>query len=225
MHWSLSILILIIFFTAYAVLHSLLAALPVKNRARRVFGAGVERWYRLVYNIIGGATLLPLFPLLVWLPTQTLYIVPAPWSWLMVGGQLLALAGLAVALLQTGLFHFLGLAQLVADRPAESGTLNVGGFYGWVRHPLYFFSLLFLWLTPAMTANLLTVYLLFTLYFYLGSFFEERRLIAEFGSAYRDYQQRVPRLLPMRFRLFRPQTAEQSVNHDKKSRITRHISR
>lgn len=214
MHWSSSVLILIVFFTAYAVLHSLLAALPVKNWARRVFGAGVERWYRLVYNILGVITLLPLFPLLAWLPTQTLYIVPAPWRWLMVGGQLLALAGLAVALLQTGLFHFLGLAQLVADRPAESGTLNVGGFYGWVRHPLYFFSLLFLWLTPAMTANLLTVYLLFTLYFYLGSFFEERRLIAEFGSAYQDYQQRVPRLIPRRFRLSRPLIAAQNVKRE-----------
>ncbi|MBE7551989.1 MAG: isoprenylcysteine carboxylmethyltransferase family protein [Anaerolineales bacterium] len=214
MHWSLSILILIIFFTAYAVLHSLLAALPVKNWAQRVFGAGVERWYRLVYNIIGGITLLPLFPLLAWLPTQTLYIVPAPWRWLMVGGQLLALAGLAVALLQTGLFHFLGLAQVVAERPAESGTLNLGGFYGWVRHPLYFFSLMFLWLTPIMTSNLLTAYFLFTLYFYLGSFFEERRLIAEFGSAYRDYQQRVPRLIPIRFRFSRPLIAEQNVKRE-----------
>jgi protein-S-isoprenylcysteine O-methyltransferase Ste14 len=210
MHWSLSVLILIIFFTAYAVLHSLLAGLPVKNWAQRVFGAGVERWYRLVYNIIGGITLLPLFPLLAWLPTQTLYIVPAPWRWLMVGGQLLALVALAVTLLQTGLFYFLGLAQVVAERPAESGTLNVGGFYGWVRHPLYFFCLLFLWLTPIMTINLLTAYLLFTLYFYLGSFFEERRLLAEFGSAYRDYQQRVPRLIPVRFRLSHPQIASKT---------------
>jgi protein-S-isoprenylcysteine O-methyltransferase Ste14 len=137
--------------------------------------------------------------LLAWLPAQTLYVVPSPWRWLMVGGQLLALAALAVTLLQTGLFHFLGLAQVVAARPAESGTLNTSGFYAWVRHPLYSFSLLFLWLTPVMTTNLLTTTLLFTLYFYLGSIFEERRLVAEFGSTYQDYQQRVPRLLPFRF--------------------------
>jgi protein-S-isoprenylcysteine O-methyltransferase Ste14 len=211
MHWSLSVLILVIFFTAYAVLHSLLAALPLKNWARRVLGAGVERWYRLAYNAVAVITLLPLFPLLVWLPTQTLYLVPASWRWLLVGGQLLAMAGLALALLQTGPFHFLGLAQVVAERPAESGTLNVGGFYGWVRHPLYFFSLLFLWLTPVMTTNLLTVYLLFTLYFYLGSFLEERRLLAEFGSAYRDYQQRVPRLLPFRFNFYRTPIAGPDV--------------
>lgn len=211
MHWSLSVLILITFFTAYAVLHSLLAGLPLKNWVKRVLGAGIERWYRLTYNVIAVITLLPLFPLLAWLPTPTLYLVPTPWRWLMVGGQLLALAGLVVALLQTGLFYFLGLAQVVAERPAESGVLSVSGLYGWVRHPLYFFCLLFLWLTPVMTANLLTVYLLFTFYFYLGSFFEERRLLAEFGSAYRDYQQRVPRLLPFRFKFYRPPIAVQSI--------------
>lgn len=199
MHWSLSVLILIIFFAVYAVLHSLLAALPLKSWAQQVFGAGVERWYRLAYNLIAVITLLPLFPLLAWLPSQTLYIVPSPWRWLMAGGQMLALAAVAVTLLQTGVFHFLGLAQVVAVQPATNGTLNTGGFYGWVRHPLYLFTLLFLWLTPVMTTTLLTTYLLFTLYFYLGSIFEERRLVAEFGSAYRDYQQRVPRLLPFRF--------------------------
>jgi hypothetical protein len=93
MNWSLSVLILTIFFVAYAVLHSLLAGLPIKNWARRVLGAGVERWYRLAYNVVAVITLLPLFPLFAWLPTQTLYLVPAPWRWLMVGGQLLALAG------------------------------------------------------------------------------------------------------------------------------------
>jgi protein-S-isoprenylcysteine O-methyltransferase Ste14 len=109
------------------------------------------------------------------------------------------------------LFHFLGLAQIIARRPKDSNGLSVSGFYGWVRHPLYFFSLLFLWLTPVMTTNLLAAYLLFTLYFYLGSFLEERRLLAEFGSAYREYQQRVPRLLPIPFSLSHSQMAEQNV--------------
>lgn len=199
MSWLTSILILVLFFTLYGVLHSVLASLALKAWARRVFGPGVERWYRLIYNIIAVITLLPLVPLLAWLPGPILYVVPSPWRWLMVGGQLLALAALGVSLLQTGAFHFLGLAQLTAERPDAPGKLNVGGFYGWVRHPLYFFSLLLLWLTPAMTLNLLVTYLLLTFYFYIGTFFEERRLLVEFGSVYRAYQQRVPRLIPCPF--------------------------
>jgi protein-S-isoprenylcysteine O-methyltransferase Ste14 len=198
MSWILSAFIIIIFFGLYAVVHSLLATFGAKNWARQMFGPGADRWYRLAYNLFAIITLLPLFPLLALLPAQTLYIVPIPWLWLMLAGQLLALVGLAIALWQTGPGHFLGLAQLVASRPNETSPLSVSGFYAWVRHPLYSFSLLFLWLTPAMNTNLLIAYLVFTLYFYVGSIFEERRLLAEFGPAYQTYRQRVPRLIPMR---------------------------
>jgi protein-S-isoprenylcysteine O-methyltransferase Ste14 len=151
----------------------------------------------LFFNIFATITLLPLFVLWAILPDQTLYVVPSPWRWLMVGGQFLALIGLGLAFLQTAPFHFLGLAQLFAPQPAEHSPLIVSGFYNWVRHPLYTFSLLFIWLTPLMTVNLFVTYLLFTIYFYWGSIYEERRLIEEFGAEYEQYQQRVPRLIPI----------------------------
>lgn len=196
MSWLLSAFIITIFFVIYAILHSWLATVGVKNWARGVFGESVDRWYRLVYNIIAVITLLPLLPMLMWLPDYTLYVAPSPWRWLLVAGQGAALAALMISLLQTGLLHFLGLRQLIAERPVESGALSVRGFYGWVRHPLYFFSSLVLWLTPVMTTNWLTLCVIFTLYFYLGSFLEERRLRAEFGPAYEAYQQRVSRFIP-----------------------------
>jgi protein-S-isoprenylcysteine O-methyltransferase Ste14 len=37
------------------------------------------------------------------------------------------------------------------------------------------------------------------LYFYVGTFFEERRMVRTFGQEYRDYQRRVPRFLPVRW--------------------------
>ena len=191
-----SVLGLITFFVIYAALHSLLASLTVKQWARLRFGPGVDRWYRLAYNIFAAVSLLPLLPLLALLPDQTLYIAPLPWRWLLLAGQFLALLGLAAAALQTDIWHFLGLSQLLRERPSTAGSLQISGLYCWVRHPLYLFSLLLMWLTPAMTVNLLTTYLLFTLYFYIGTFFEERRLLAEFGPVYQDYQRRVPRLIP-----------------------------
>jgi len=192
----LSILILTAFFIIYAVLHSILAGHPFKNWIRNTFGPSADRWYRLVYNIIAVVTFLPIFPMLALLPDTMLYMVPAPWRWLMVGGQLLALGGLGVAFLQTNPWHFLGLSQLVDPHPSENDKLVITGFYNWVRHPLYFFSMLFLWLVPVMSVNLFCTYLLFTAYFYIGSVYEERRLLAEFGAAYRYYQRCVPRLIP-----------------------------
>jgi protein-S-isoprenylcysteine O-methyltransferase Ste14 len=200
MQWLFSSLIITIFFIVYAVVHSLLASFMVKNWGRRIFGPGVERWYRLVYNILAVLTLLPLGPMLAVLPAQTLYLAPAPWHWLMLAGQLLALSGLGLAFLHTGPWHFLGLAQLLGQQSNQSGELSRRGCYGWMRHPLYTFSMLFLWLSPIMTTNLLTVNLIFTLYFYIGSIFEERRLLAEFGPVYREYQQQVSRFIPMKLR-------------------------
>ena len=193
-----NLLVLALFFSAYALIHSLLASFPVKGWARRAFGDGADRWYRVAYNIFAVVTLLPLFPLLAVLPDQTLYVVPAPWRWLMIGGQAYAVAGLVRALRQTGISHFLGLSQLAAAQPAETGPLQVSGFYRCVRHPLYSFGLLFIWLTPAMTVNLLTVNVAMSIYLYIGSIHEEHRLRLEFGAAYEDYQRRVPRLIPWR---------------------------
>jgi protein-S-isoprenylcysteine O-methyltransferase Ste14 len=34
-------------------------------------------------------------------------------------------------------------------------------------------------------------------YFVIGTWFEERKLIAEFGQKYRDYRARVPAILPL----------------------------
>jgi hypothetical protein len=123
-----SIFILTVFFVVYAVPHSLLASSAAKEWARRTFRPGVERWYRLIYNIIAVVTLLPLFPMIALLPAETLYIVPSPWRWLMVGGQILVLIGLVASLWQTGPLHFLGLSQLVAERSTARSSLIVDGF-------------------------------------------------------------------------------------------------
>jgi protein-S-isoprenylcysteine O-methyltransferase Ste14 len=72
----------------------------------------------------------------------------------------------------------------------------VKGLYRWVRHPLYTAGLLFLWLTPLMTTSILAFNLAMSAYIAIGSVFEERRLVTEFGPAYADYQRRVPRLIP-----------------------------
>jgi protein-S-isoprenylcysteine O-methyltransferase Ste14 len=144
---------------------------------------------------------LPLLLMLVWLPDRTLYTLPAPWLWLALLGQFVAAAGILYGLWQTNIWHFLGLCQLFGWDMAPQNCqppLVVRGLYRWVRHPLYFLGLVLIWLTPQMTVNLLTLFAVFSLYLYVGTFFEERRLIGEFGDDYRAYQRRVPRLLPWR---------------------------
>lgn len=191
-----SILILGCYSTVWAALHSLLASQRVKTWTEQTLGLGVRRWYRLLYNAVAAITISPMLALVVWLPDHPLYTVPAPWRWAMIGSQTLALVSLVWTVLRTGPLHFAGLEQLWTRQPAAESPLQVRWIYCYVRHPLYMFSLVLIWFTPTMTANLLVLYALMTLYFLIGSVHEERRLLAEFGEAYRDYQQRVPRLIP-----------------------------
>jgi protein-S-isoprenylcysteine O-methyltransferase Ste14 len=180
----------------YGILHSLLASKSAKALAQHWLGASAERGYRLAYNLFAGVSLLPVLALPVLLPDRELYRIPSPWSYLALAIQGLALLALLVGLWQTGLWSFLGLEQLT--RPAGSGDsrLVVIGLYRWVRHPLYTAGLVFLWFTPIMTVNLLALYIGLSLYLVIGAYFEERRLLREFGADYAEYQRRTPMLVP-----------------------------
>jgi protein-S-isoprenylcysteine O-methyltransferase Ste14 len=195
-----SVAIIVGYAILYGVVHSWLASQRMKHWTRRTFGPTTDRWYRLAYNLIGGVTLLPLLPMLVWLPDRTLYTLTLPWLWLALLGQLAAAAGIVYGLWLTNIWHFLGLCQLLEmpddDRLNCRPPLVIFGLYRLVRHPLYFWGLVFIWLTPQMTVNRLALFAVFSLYLYIGTFFEEQRLVAEFGDAYRAYQRQVPRLIP-----------------------------
>jgi methanethiol S-methyltransferase len=56
-------------------------------------------------------------------------------------------------------------------------------------------GLVIMLLTPFMTVNLLVIYFLTTIYLFLGSLYWERRLVAQFGDEYGEYQKRVNKLI------------------------------
>lgn len=198
-----SITAIVEYFVLWAMVHSSLASLTVKGWMRRVFGPGVMRWHRLGFVVFAGLSLLPLLALVVWLPDRRFHAVPSPWWMLMVAGQVCALVALGIAMLQAGFWRFVGLAQIFAGNPTKTGELQVRGFFRYVRHPLYVFGLIAIWLTPVMTANLLLLYVLATLYILVGVAHEERLLVDEYGEAYVNYRRQVPRFLPWPGRVYR----------------------
>ena len=180
----------------YGLIHSVLASHRAKATARRWFGSAAERWYRLVYNLFGAASLLPMLALPALLPDASLYAIPAPWLYLTTGIQILAVLALAVGVLQTGVWEFLGFRQLAGAEEADEHQLVVNGLYHWVRHPLYSAGIVFIWLIPVMTRNLLALNLGLTVYLIVGAMFEERKLVREYGAAYRDYKRSTPMFVP-----------------------------
>jgi methanethiol S-methyltransferase len=187
---------MIAYYLFFALTHSLLADSRAKEGARRALGLSADRWYRLAYTILAFVSVLPFFYILAFMPNTILYVIPAPWMWLMLLGQALAAAALLYALVQTGFFYFLGVSQLISNRTEEPGKLVTSGFYCHIRNPLFLFGAIFLWLFPIMTVNLLAFNILSTLYFYLGALHEEKSLREEFGQEYEEYRRKVPMFLP-----------------------------
>ncbi|HEX6269939.1 MAG TPA: isoprenylcysteine carboxylmethyltransferase family protein [Anaerolineales bacterium] len=185
---------LILAIAVWGVVHSLLASLGFKKYLRRRLGDDFMKFYRLLYNVLAVVSIIPVLYLMVVLPDNVLYQVPPPWSYLMLAGQGLSAVFLLVAVLQTDLLSFAGLRQLIEDE--KTGKLVTRGVYRFVRHPLYTFSLLILWLSPRVTVNSFIVYLALTLYVLVGAFFEERKLLREFGKEYATYRSVTPMLVP-----------------------------
>ena len=182
---------------AYGTLHSLLASRRAKTLAERWLGEPGKRFYRLFFSIQAGVTFLPVLAAVYFLPDASIYTLPPPWRQIALGLQGACTAGIALTLIQTGALAFLGLdAFRKPNHRTGTPSLQVGGLYRMVRHPVYTLSILLLFLTPTMTWNWLGLAVGASLYMILAIPLEEDKLVEEFGDAYRQYQHRVPALVP-----------------------------
>jgi len=194
----------IIGFLGFGLIHSWMAGVPLK---RWFF----QRWpklkafYRLIYTLISLMTF-GLWYFLLPFPQGILYHISFPANFIFRLLQVAAVYGFWVTLRPIDIQSFLGLRQVLTfmqsgnlpSRLDESPSqqLITQGIYGYMRHPLYTFSMLILLFNPIMTYKLLLITLLAGIYFYIGSIYEEQKLLRIYGEAYREYQEQVPRFTP-----------------------------
>lgn len=175
---------------AYFFVHSFLAATQVKNWVGKTLPT-VFPFYRIGYNIIAFSSLLPLLYSSISAPNQAL---PLPtWTWYL---GVICLASGLVLLIRA--FQAFDGAEFLGIKKEASPQLVQKGMYQYVRHPLYFATIvlifgLFLCLpTQKMGLTLVISYI----YIGIGYRLEERKLIAIFGAEYQAYQQQVKALIP-----------------------------
>jgi methanethiol S-methyltransferase len=191
---------LAIAWTAYCALHSAMISETATGFLKRKLRDSF-RFYRLFFNAVAIVTLVPLLlysaslsgePVLRWQGA----LLAVRYALLACGVLLFIAGGRHYSLRQ-----FIGISQLRGTSPgglAPRGGIDSRGILGLIRHPWYTAVVLLIGAGDLDTAHLI-VNAVLTVYIIVGTLLEERKLVHEFGDAYRDYQQRVSMFVPLRW--------------------------
>ncbi|MCW3087124.1 MAG: hypothetical protein JWQ78_510 [Sediminibacterium sp.] len=194
---SVQYIYLVVAWFLFGAVHSILASGAVKRVAMRRM-KGYYKFYRISYSLIATVSLL------IVLRYHFLCDGPLLWNMPWIQGALAFIAAIAGLVIMAICIrkYFLDLsgidALLGVIRPP---VLQLGGMHRYVRHPLYSGTLLFVWAIffgyPYLN-NLISC-ICMSLYTVTGMYFEEKKLVLEFGEPYQEYQKTVPALVPVPF--------------------------
>jgi protein-S-isoprenylcysteine O-methyltransferase Ste14 len=203
----------LLLFSIFALHHSIMARTGAKQWLIRFVPAELER-----STYVWISSLLFLATCGLWQSIGgILYEIRGP---IAIGWYLVQAAGVVLALVASAALHPFELAGLrpvgatatqaglqplgsaaQTGKPNATGTpassLRTSGVYGWVRHPVYFGWVLFVFAAPRMTTDRLMFAIVSTAYLAMAVPFEERSLVEAFGDHYRRYTGRVKwKILP-----------------------------
>ena len=175
--------------------HSIMVRQSVRKRLTWIIP---DIFYSAFYACASGMALLVV--MLFWQKTPVpLFTAQGASYWLLRMLFLLCMAGFFWGTRSLGSFDPLGIKAIrryMSEKESVQMPLKVRGAYQWVRHPLYFFSLIMFWSCPVLTADRLLFNLMWTTWIITGTVLEERDLVREFGDGYREYQKKAPMLIP-----------------------------
>lgn len=186
---------LFVLLTLYCIIHSVLADFEIMKKWY------FKWWYRFFYVVQSNLLLIP--PFVVYLKIESDYVLNYPFiiKLILFLIQIFAVAFSIYAAKSYDNMSFLGFTQIKnflfhgEEEFREKGLFELDGALKYVRHPYYFSGLVLIWARPLKGKDLI-VNFVFTLYFILGAYNEERKLLKYFGNAYEEYRQKVPMLIP-----------------------------
>ncbi len=99
-------------------------------------------------------------------------------------------------------FDLFGLRQVYLhfmNQPRPPLKFVKTAMYRFTRHPIQTGVLIGIWATPEMTATQLPLSIGFTIYIFIGLWFEERDLVQSIGAPYLQYRREAGKVLPKFF--------------------------
>jgi methanethiol S-methyltransferase len=194
---------LALLWAVYCVVHSWLISISATRFFQRVLGTGY-RFFRLFFNIFSLSTLiiLVLYSNSPRFQGSILFAWNGNWRLLRY-----SLVFVAVLLVISGARHysmsqFVGLQQIRSNRSSgaltQSGDFDATGVLSLVRHPWYLAVFILLWASD-LNIGTVVVNIVLSAYLIIGTLLEERKLAYEFGDKYREYQDKVSMLIPLKW--------------------------
>lgn len=171
----------------------------VRTSFRRTVLRGMNQAYHpALYAIFSGIVLFAV--VLLWQESShTVISASGFYRWLFYLLFVGAMAGFIWTGLALGKPDMLGIRPIVyrlRKKSLKTMPFTVKGPYRISRHPLYFFCTLLIWSCPHITADRLLYNVLWTAWIVVGAWLEERDLVRTYGDDYRNYQRRVPMIVP-----------------------------
>jgi protein-S-isoprenylcysteine O-methyltransferase Ste14 len=100
------------------------------------------------------------------------------------------------------MLQFLGIRQIKSGNShillSATGDIDTSGIFRLTRHPWYLAVIIFIWLRDIYVSTLI-INLILTVYIVIGTVLEENKIIAEYGTSYRRYQEKVSMLFPFKW--------------------------
>ncbi len=160
-------------------------------------------YFRIAYNTFA---LLSFFAVSYFAKTIPDNILFSPNSYLQIIQLILFVISILLFVMGTknyDMMQFLGLTQIKENNTGQgigvSGEFNQSGILRYTRHPWYLAIFIILWsgyIDLSYTRFIMNV--VFTLYVFVGTILEEKKMIIEFGETYRQYQKKVPMFIGLK---------------------------
>jgi protein-S-isoprenylcysteine O-methyltransferase Ste14 len=180
---------------AFVVQHTIMARPWFKRWWTRMVPVSIERsTYVLAASVCLGAVMFGWRPM-----AGVVWRVDGAAGWVLDGVALLGWGLVFASSFMVSHWDLFGVRQVVMRALGctyEPIGFRVVGLYRIVRHPLMLGFLLAVWSTSVMSVGHLFFAGMITGYILFGTTMEERDLMAHFGDLYRDYQRRVPGIIP-----------------------------
>ncbi len=180
----------------FGLQHSIMARPAFKRVWTQIVPRHLER-----STFVWLADLMVVLMIRLWQPIDgDLWNVSGPGAAVLYAVSLLGWMMVPVVSFLTDHFELFGLRQVfdyALGRETAKPEFKERALYKKVRHPMMLAFLVAFWATPHMTWGHLLFAGLMSSFILIGIHFEERDLARSHGQAYRDYQARVPKLLPL----------------------------